>query len=306
MELRHLRYFVAVAEELHFRRAADRVGIAQPPLSQQIKALEHEVGAPLLSRTRRSVALTAVGQVFLAEARKTLAQSEQALQAARRAARGEVGQLVVGFVSSAVYGKFASVFGLMRKRYPDVALILQDLTSEQQVKAMKAHQLDVGLVRPPVVSPEPLNLRVIEREPLMAALPKTNPLAKEKQIPLKALSGESFLLVPRQLGPGFYDRVIGYCAQAGFAPRVIQEARSTQTIISLIAGGMGVSIVPASMQGLRRDGVVYRPFEPPSPTTELAVMWRPQDASPALVCFLEIIWDVAGIKREGRPAAPRP
>jgi DNA-binding transcriptional LysR family regulator len=289
MELRHLRYFVAVAEELHFSRAAERVGIAQPPLSQQIKALEHEVGAPLLLRTKRSVHLTPVGEVFLAEARKTLAQSEQALQAARRAARGEVGKLAVGFVSSAVYGKFASVFGLMRRRYPDVALVLQDMTSEEQVEAMKASAIDVGLVRPPVLAAEALAVRTILREPLMAALPAKHPLARQKRLPLKALSAEAFLLVPRPLGPGFYDRVLGLCARVGFVPRVVQEARTTQTIASLIAAGIGVSLVPASLQNLRLDGIVYRDLTDAGATTELAVMWRPEDRSAVLAAFLNLI-----------------
>jgi DNA-binding transcriptional LysR family regulator len=296
MELRHLKYFVAVAEELHFSRAAERVGIAQPPFSQQIKGLEEEVGAPLLLRTKRRVELIAAGRAFLPEARKVLAQAEHALNMARRAARGEVGQLVVGFVSSAVYGKFASVFGLMRARYPDVALVLQDLTSEEQVEAMEAHQLDVGLVRPPVLMAEGLTSRVIGREPLVVALPEAHPLAKQKRLKLAALAEEPFLLVPRHLGPGFYDQIIGLCARAGFTPRVVQEARTTATIVSLIAGSMGVSIVPASMQSLRRDGILYRPIEPPV-ATNLAVMWRPRDASPVLRSFLELVWEVAEIEK---------
>jgi DNA-binding transcriptional LysR family regulator len=246
------------------------------------------------------VELTAAGQAFLPEARKVLAQAEHALNRARHAARGEVGQLVVGFVSSAVYGRFASLFGLMRARHPEVALVLQDLTSEEQVEAMEAHQLDVGLVRPPVLAAETLTFRVIGREPLMAALPEAHPLAKQKRLKLTALAGESFLLVPRKLGPGFYDQIIGLCAKAGFTPRVVQEARTTATIVSLIAGGMGVSIVPASMQSLRRDGILYRPLDPPA-ASDLAVMWRPHDASPVLRSFLEVVWEVAG----DRPAVAR-
>lgn len=296
MELRHLKYFVAVAEELHFSRAAERVGIAQPPFSQQIKALEGEVGAPLLLRTKRSVKLTAAGQVFLVEARKALVQADQALQAARRAARGEVGQLIVGFVSSAVYGKFANVFGLMRQRYPDVSLVLQDLTSEQQAEAMRAQRLDVGLVRPPLMTPESLAVRSIAREALMVVLPEKHPLAKQQRIALPDLAREAFVLVPRHLGPGFFDQVISLCALAGFVPKVVQEARTTQTIVSLIAGGLGVSIVPASLQSLRRKGVVYRMFKPPAPTIELAVMWRPHEVSPVVNAFLEIIWKTAGLE----------
>ncbi len=295
MELRHLRYFAMVAEELHFGRAAERLGIAQPPLSQQIKALEEEIGAPLFLRTKRHVSLTAAGAAFLMEARKTLDQADRARNAARRAARGEMGQLVVGFVSSAVYGEFPSIFRRMRTLHPNVTLILRDLTSEEQVEAMMAHQLDVGVIRPPVAGTESLAMRVIWNEPILAALPQTHPLAKQKEIAIGALAEESFLLVPREFGPGFYDQIIRACAQAGFVPRVVQEARGIQTIVCLVAGGMGVSLVPDSLKHFRRTGVVYRSLKPPVPTTDLAVIWHPQEAPPALRFFLEIIWQVAGI-----------
>ncbi len=301
MELRHLKYFVAVAEELHFSRAAERVGIAQPPFSQQIKMLEEEIGVPLLLRTKRTVELTAAGQAFLVEARKILAQAEHSVNLARRAARGEIGQLVVGFVSSIVYGKFSPVFGLMRTRHPNVALVLRDLTSEEQVKEMKAGQLDVGLVRPPLPHAAELALRVVGREPLMMAIPAAHRLAKQKSLKLNAFADESFLLVPRYLGPGFYDQVMALCARAGFVPNVVQEARTAQTIVSLVAGGMGVSIVPASMQTFQPDGIVYRSIEPET-AADLAVMWRPDDKSPVLNSFLEIVWEVAKLKAPSKVA----
>ena len=155
MELRHLRYFVAVAEDLHFGRAAERLGMAQPPLSQQIKSLEQEIGVTLLLRTKRRVKLTGAGTVFLAEARKILSHVDLAVREAQRAARGEIGELVVGFVSSAVYGKVPLIFAKMRERYPDISLILQDLTTEEQVEALKGYRLDVGLVRPPLIAAAP-------------------------------------------------------------------------------------------------------------------------------------------------------
>jgi DNA-binding transcriptional LysR family regulator len=298
MELRHLRYFVTVAEELHFGRAAGRLGMSQPPLSQQIKALEEEIGVILLLRTKRRVELTAGGAAFLSEARKTLAQADLAIRAAQRAARGEIGELAVGFVSGAVYGKVPAIFQLMRTRYPEVALVLQDLTTEEQVEALQAHRLDVGLVRPPVIGAEALKIQVIWREPLVVALPHAHPLASRRKIAMKALAEEPFLQIPRHLAPGFYDQFIRVCAQAGFSPKIVQEARTTQTIVSLIAVGMGVSIVPASLRSLQRTGVVYRPLAPPVPTTDLAVIWRPDDKNPALRSFLKIIWDVAEIREE--------
>lgn len=296
MELRHFRYFVAVAEELHFGRAAERLGIAQPPLSQQIKALEQEIGVQLLLRTKRRVELTAGGTVFLNEARKILAQADLAVRAAQRSARGEIGRLAVGFVSGAVYGEVPSIFNLMRTRYPDVSLILQDLTTEEQVEAIQAGRLDVGLIRPPAIGTESLMIRVIWREPLVVVLPENHRLAGQAEIPLQALADEPFLQVPRYLAPGFYDLFIRVCAQAGFFPKIVQEARTTQTIVSLIAVGMGVSLVPASLQSLQRTGVVYRPLEPPEPTTDLAVIWRPDDQNAALQRFVEIVWEVAESK----------
>ena len=296
MELRHLRYFIAVAEELHFGRAAKRLAMSQPPLSQQIKLLEEEIGVVLFLRTKRQVELTAAGEVFLGEARRTIAQAEHSIRAARRAARGEIGQLAVGFVSSAVYGQVPSIFRLMRNRYPEVSLLLQDLTSEEQVEAVKANRIDVGLIRPPVLAAESLAMRVIWRETLMVALPEGNPLAAETEIAMEALAGESFIQIPRHVAPGFYDQCIRICAQAGFSPRIVQEARTTPTIVSLISCGMGVSILPSSLKSLQRSGVVYRPLQRPSPTTDMAVIWRPADESPTLRSFLKIIWEVAGIR----------
>lgn len=300
MELRHLRYFVAVAEELHFGRAAERLGIAQPPLSQQIKSLETEIGTPLLLRTKRHTELTAAGISFLADARQILARTEQATHTARRAARGEIGQLVVGFVNSAVYGELTTIFRLMRQRYPDITLVLHDLTSEEQVAAVKAHQIDVGLVRPPIADAAPLQLRTVYREPFFIALPRGHRLVKEKQLSMKWLAQESFIAVPRHLGPGFYDQFIRLCSQAGFTPKVVQEAHSTQTIVSLVASGMGIAVVPGSMENFQRTGVVYRPLKPPAPTTELAAMWRPDDPSPALKTFLKLVWEVAKVQSPPR------
>jgi len=296
MELRHLRYFVAVAEELHFGRAAERLGLAQPPLSQQIQALERGIGVLLLDRTKRRVELTAAGEIFLQESRKILAAADHAMLAARRAARGEIGTLAVGFVSSVVYGKVTSIFRIMQVEYPEVRLLLQDLNSAEQVEAMKAYRLDVGLVRPPVEADDSLITQVLWREPLVVVLPRTHRLCGKKRIAIEELSEESFLIVH---SPGFLDQLVRICALAGFFPHIVQEAHSTPTIVNLIAAGMGVSIVPASLRNLHRQGVVYRSIEPPAPTIDLAVMWRKGDRSPALHSFLQIVWRVAGI--EGPP-----
>lgn len=296
MELRHLTYFVTVAEELHFGRAARRLFMSQPPLSQQIKQLEEEIGVVLLTRTKRQVLLTAAGEVFLGEARKILAHARHAVEAARRAARGEVGQLSVGFVSSAVYGQVPALFRLMRSRYPRVSLLLQDLTSEEQVEALKVNSIDVGIIRPPVVDAESLAMRVIWQEAFMVALPESNPLSRQEEITIEELAEESFIQISRHVAPGYYDQCIRICARAGFAPRIVQEARTLPTIVSLIASGMGLSILPTSLLSLQRSRVVYRPLKHPAPTTDLAVIWRPADESPTLRSFLEIIWEVAEIE----------
>ncbi len=296
MELRHLRYFVTLAEELHFGRAAEKLGIAQPPLSQQIKAMEQEMGLLLLLRTKRRVELTAAGKVFAHEAGKVLAAVDRAVNASRRAARGETGRLEVGFVSGAVYGKVPSIFHLMRTRYPEISLVLRDLTTEEQMEAIQEHRLDIGLIRSPVAVPESLCLRVIAQEELVAVLPRTHSLAARRKISLQALAGEPFVQVPRHVAPGFYDQFISACARAGFFPRIVQEVLTTQTIVSLVAVGMGISMVPSSLRGLQRSGVVYRPLEGPAPTTELAAIWRTDDKNPALYRFLEIIWEAAESK----------
>ncbi len=298
MELRHLRYFVTVAEELHFGRAAERLGIAQPPLSQQIKALEQQIGVLLLLRTKRHVELTAAGTVFAREARKVLAGADRAIHVAQGAARGEIGQLDVGFVSGAVYGKVPLIFRLMRTRYPEISLVLRDLTTEEQMDAIQTHRLDIGLIRPPVVMHQSQSLvtRVISREPLVVVLPRTHRLAGRRKISLEALAEEPFLQVPRHVAPGFYDQFIRLCAEAGFFPQIVQEARTTQTIVSLVAVGMGVSVVPGSLRDLQRTGVVYRAMEGTAFTTELVAVWRRDDENPALHRFLEIIGEEIEVK----------
>lgn len=305
MELRHLRYFIAVAEELHFGRAAERVRIAQPPLSQQIMALENEIGVPLFLRTKRHVELTAAGRSFLIEARKTLAQADHAIHTARRAARGESGRLIVGFVNSAVSGESLSIFRLMHRRYPDISLVLQDLTSEEQVAAMKAHQIDVGLIRPPVPDAGSLSVRVAWRESFLIALPHGHRLARQKVVAMRELENESFLLISRHLAPGYYDQLVGLCAKAGFTPKVVQEAHSLQTIVSLISAGLGISLVPASMENFQRKGVIYRPIKATA-TTNLAVMWRPDDSSPALQSFLDVVWHSANVSNVPHPTIQSP
>lgn len=293
MELRHLRYFIAVAEELHFSRAAERLHIAQPPLSQQIRALEEELGVQLFERTKRRVQLTEAGLVFLAETRQVLAQVEQAVRAAQRASRGEIGRLAVGVNSSATHSFLPEILRVFRERFPFVELVLHELASSQQVQGIRDNRIDIGFLWLPNINDSALSFMPIWREPVIVALPETHPLANLPEIPLKALAGESFVLPPHQLGPGFYSQIISLCQQAGFSPKVVQEAMLVQTIVSLVAGGVGVALVPASLQSLQRVGVVYKALQGQTPELEMAVVWRQDNSSQILQEFLEVVRDKA-------------
>lgn len=288
IELRHLRYFIAVAEELHFGRAAEKLHIAQPPLSQQIRQLENELGFQLFHRTKRSVELTEAGQVFLGECQKILRQLDQAVQMGRQVSRGAVGQLVVGFVSSAAYSVLPDALRSFRAAFPDVSLELHELTTDQQVHWLKDGRMDVGFVRPPV-DDELFCMMPIFQEPLVVALPINHPLANHAQIPLKDLAAEAFILFPRPLAPGLYDQIISLCHQGGFSPRVVQEAIQMQTIISLVAAEIGIAIVPVSLHHLQRTGVVYKPLVETTPKAAIALIWRRSHPSPTVQRFLEVV-----------------
>lgn len=292
MELRHLRYFITVAEELHFSRAAERLHIAQPPLSQQIRSLEEELGIQLFKRTKRRVQLTDAGQVFLAEARQVLTQLEQAIKAAQRASRGEIGRLAVGVNSSATQSFLPQILQVFRERFPCVELVLHELASYQQVQGIRDNRIDIGFLWLANVDESVLSFMSIWREPLLIALPETHSLVNLPQIPLKALVNEPFVLPPRQLGSGFYTQIISLCQQAGFSPRVAQEARLTQTIVSLVAGGVGISLVPASLQNLQKVGVVYKALEGQQPEMEMAAVWRQDNSSQVLQEFLKVVKEI--------------
>ena len=288
MEFRHLRYFVAVAEELHFGRAAKRLRIAQPPLSLQIRRLEEEIGVQLFYRTKRRVLLTDAGRAFLQEARRTLAQMQRGVHVAQQTGRGEMGALSMGFINAAIYSILPEILRIFRARFPQVALALHELTTEEQVVDLLEGRVDVGFVRPPIRE-DTLNSMVVLREPFVVALPETHPLAEQAEIPLKELADAAFLMATRHHGPSLYDQIIGLCQKAGFTPRVVQEADRMQTIVGLVAAEIGVALVPGSMQHLRRAGVVYRPIMQSDSTLEIAVAWRKEDPSPCLRSLLNVI-----------------
>ncbi len=291
VELRHLRYFVAVAEELHFGRAAARLHISQPPLSMQIRALEESLGVQLLLRTQRRVSLTQAGSVFLDEARQILARTESAMLLAMRASRGEVGNLTIGFISTADYNVLPPLLREFRSRAPDVRLTLHESTTDRQLADLVDGRIDVGFVHPPV---EDLRLayRTIYREPLLAALPASHPLAHARgKIRLAALADTPFILFPRPLAPSLYDAVVSFCRSAGFSPRIDQEAVQMQTIVSLVSAEIGVALIPASLRHLGRTGVVYKALIERSPDTEIGIAWRRDDPR----AMLQLVLDIAAL-----------
>lgn len=294
IDLRHMRYFIAVAEELHFGRAAEKLYIAQPPLSQQIKQLEQQIGVQLLIRNRRRVRLTEAGAIFLEQARRTLAQAEFAVQAAQSAAAGEPGNIDIGFVSSATYhDAIPAIIRIFRERHPRVVLTLHELTSAEQAEALRDGAIHVGFVRPPV-GDETLTLETVLMEPLVAALPTSHALAGNPVISITSLANDLFVMLPRHLNLSLYDQIIAACQSAGFTPRVAQEAIQLQTITSLVAAGIGVSLVPASLRNVRRAGVVYKRLIDAESRIEMAAAYRADHPSPALHLFLDVVREVAG------------
>lgn len=289
MELRHLRYFVTLAEELHFGRAARRLHVSQPPLSIQIKALEDELGVLLFERSQRRVELTSAGAVFLKDAREILARTASAADSARRAARGETGDLTVGFVTTADYNVLPRALREFRQSNPLVRLTLREATSDVQLRDLADGRMDVGFLLPPV-DDDRLDTLPLVREPLVAALPEQHPLARGKgPLALHKLAESPFILIPRHMAPGLYDDIVSFCRGAGFSPRVEQEAVQMQTIVSLVSVGLGIALIPASLRHLARTGVVYRSLKEASPLIETVLAWRRTDNRPTLHRFLEAV-----------------
>ena len=300
MELRHLRYFVAVADALNFGRAARRLAISQPPLSRQIRALEEELGTPLLARTRRSVALTPAGAALLPEARRLLREAEALKEGARHLASGEAGTVALGFISVAAYNLLPALVPQFRRRHPGLKLALQEGLTDGVLAALGQGEIDVGMVLPPAGDPR-LAYRPLVHERLVVALPaRARDRFARGALSLAALADEPFILFPRKAGPGLYDLVVGCCERAGFTPRIDQEAIQMQTIVSLVAAGLGIALVPASLRHLRRTGVEYRPLRDRTPPAEIGLVWRAGDDSPGVRAFVALATEQAG-----RLAAPR-
>ena len=272
MELRQLRYFVAIAEEGNFSRAAERLHVSQPPLSTQIKSLEDELGVRLFERNNRGVSLTAAGLVFFEETRTVLARLEHAKNQALRADRGDLGMLSIGFVSIADYGILPPALKHFRAGFPSVEVQLHELTTDAQIRELRAARLDLGIGLAPVDESDLMFERLLCEELVLAA-PSGHPAAKGAgAIDLRALSKDSFIVPPRDIAPGLYDLTISHCRSFGFAPRITQHARQMQTVIGLVSCGMGVALVPASVRNLKRTGVQYRQLRGKAAVVELGIL----------------------------------
>jgi DNA-binding transcriptional LysR family regulator len=292
MELRHLRYFIAVAEELHFGRAAKRLNISQPPLSQQIMQLEKEIGVRMFNRTKRRVEITPAGLVFLAEARRIMTMSDDAVRRTIRADKGEIGQLAVGYIGSANYSVLPQIVREFRKRFQDVDLSLAELNTSNQIEALREGRIQVGFLRPPQgIQNEGLSVEPVFREPLMVAMPQNHRIKGKTPVSLRILAKESFIMIPRQRGPGFFDYIIALCQKEGFSPNIVLEASQFHTIIGLVAAEIGIAIVPATMQRSRFKGVVFRTIEGGAETI-LNMAWISENPSLVLRNFLDVAREV--------------
>ena len=283
--IRQLRYFVVVAEELNFTRAAEQLQIAQPPLSRQIQNLEQTLGFTLLERTNRRVALTPAGEVFLAECRQILNQIEQGVRAAQRVAQGETGQLVIGFEGAAHNELILEIIRQFRTQFPDVELIMQEMPSGKQVEALQQGQLDVGLIEP-IVAGDTLKIAPLLSEPLVVALDNSHPLASQEHIALSQLANESWITGRSNYGCGLLLRILDAFRQAGFAPAVKQETNDLQMTLALVASSLGITLLPESSQ-LAQPGIIYRSLKSPAPEVQLAIAWNRQ--SPIVESFLHVV-----------------
>jgi DNA-binding transcriptional LysR family regulator len=290
MELRHLRYFVTVAAELHFGRAADRLQMTQPALSKQIASLEKALGVQLLARTKRNVSLTTAGQVFWKEATRILAQVDAAIQLTKRTARGEAGQLRIGFTETARHTVLPALVRDFRDRFPQVNLTMQALCTEAQVAAINAGNLDIAFLHPPI-DQRGLTLYPILEEAFVAVLPKQHPLLRYEQIPISAFAGEPLIVHPQAEGPALYSGLMQLCQQAGFQPQIVQESVSAQTRVCLAAAGIGITFVPESVQSWVGTDVVCRTLADCPMTLRFAAAWRQTVSNPALQGFLGILLD---------------
>jgi DNA-binding transcriptional LysR family regulator len=288
MEPADFRAFLAVAEELHFGRAAARLNITPPPLTRHIQRIERELGARLFDRTKRSVALTAAGVALKGESQRLLAELEALPGHVQRAAGGHSGTLRAGVISAALFSQALLLQAAMRKAMPAVRIEWQVESSANQVEALRQHRLDLGLVHTPIEH-EGLALRLVMREPLVVAVPASHPLARRTSIPLRALKDEVFVVATRDRVPSYYDRFIAACHAAGFEPRLAHQRQTMVNFLGLVAIGAGVTVVPVSVMRVAVEGTRYVRLSGDVPRSELSVVWSPANRSPVLARALRLM-----------------
>ena len=291
-DLRQLRYFVAVAEELHFGRAALRLHMTQPPLSQTIQALEAALGAPLFARSNRSVALTPAGVALLPEARRILLQSQALPDLVQRAAAGATGHLSLAFVSTADYSVLPTLLREFREAYPEVHIDLREATSDVQLDDLVQGRIDAGLLISPLSDKAKAELDYADvlSEPLIVAAPQGLPaLRGRRTVTLSRLGDLPLIIFPRRIAPALHDTILACFHEAGLTPRIAQEAIQMQTIVGLVSAGMGIALVPQSVSNLKRPGVEYKALADQAPVVETGLAWRRDNRSPVLRAFLELL-----------------
>ncbi|MBK4988197.1 LysR family transcriptional regulator [Pseudomonas sp. S36] len=308
IETRLLRQFIAVAEELHFHKAAIRLHMAQPPLSQAINRLEDKLGFSLFTRNKRGVKLTPAGGAFLNAAYSTLKELELGIEHARQVSEGIAGKLTVTAVSIAYYESLLSTLRQFRETYPKVQLIIREMPSSSQAKAILSGEADIAFMRKLPISAENVESRLLLDEEIMMALPAHHPKAKEDQIDLRDFAGEDFVFTPEALGTGYHSQLIALCEAAGFYPKVVQEAAQIHTLIGLVACGFGVALVPESIaNSIMRDKVLFRRIYPvtasPNPAIGLYMSWNIHNESPLMDSFISMLDFKAAPRVEGMLSA---
>ncbi|WP_267551415.1 LysR family transcriptional regulator [Rhizobium rhizogenes] len=290
MELRHIRYFLALAAEGNFTRAAANLGIGQPPLSQQIKDLENEVGVQLFHRVPHGAELTVAGEAFLAEAKTAVDAAEKAKLAAQRANRGEIGRLSLGFTASSAFNSIVTAtIREFRDHWPGVLLSLTEMNTNALMERLVRGEIDAAFIRPGLEDTRDVRLKRFADEPMMIALPARHPLAARDRVPIAALAGEPFILFPRMVGLSLYDDIVAACREAGFELVVTQEAPQIPSIVNLVAANLGVSIVPASIAQIKLDGVAYRPIDGPPLVARLGLASLKAQRSPIVANLMSLI-----------------
>lgn len=288
IDIRQLELFVAVAEELHFGRAANRIGMAQPPFSQQIRRLEQRIGAALLERTSRRVSLTPAGAALLQEARDLITRRDSMIDRVRRTATGDAGTLRIGFAASSVIGILPIVVRQVRIKLPGVVLHIDDRDAIDFSAAIRGGLLDAAIVRAPILA-RGLKVETIHSEPFVAVLPDAHPLARREHVAPAELAGSPFILFPRSASPGLHDTIVGLCVEAGFSPVIVQEVSAWMSVAGLVESGLGITIAPASAARMCPLGVRLVPFTDTNARAELALIHNGDDMSPLASRFRDIV-----------------